>query len=412
MAEYIDSGRGDVDQTLGAWFDKNVVSGIREFRCQFGYFSFSGVQPFAGVLRDLAAGGGSVHVVLGSNSGSLKAQDVQRMLRVIEGDNASLTVVAFSDAVFHPKTVSVKRAEGSLGAVVGSGNLTGRGLGQNVEAGVVLDTCMDDRDDQIKRIDDSIDYWRSIAETVDDKVDGKSVFSISCDEDIRKLAEHGIINVFQPRAGGSQGGEMASNGFSSLQSRPKSWRQTQEGWSPDIDELIPSPPSQSQNKRESTHHFGDFKAASGEAQDVLLMKVRPRRNGRQVQISMGIHSGNFMNGAERVVDAAGNTREIGFNIARGHRNTARFEAPEMAGMNNPVAIFRWVQRPERQDDAQELLVEIFDADDSRKGGEILRSLQDGLADRVVVDARRLNYDFTVVSKTDIDQAQWYKMHTI
>jgi hypothetical protein len=135
MAKYIESGSGEADQDVGHWLDANLVAGIREFRCQFGYFRYSAIQPFADLIRDLAAAGGQVHFVLGSNVGSLIAADTQRLLRVASGVHASLTIVSFTEAEFNPNTAHIVRADKSIAAVVGSSNLTGRGRGQNVEAG-------------------------------------------------------------------------------------------------------------------------------------------------------------------------------------------------------------------------------------------------------------------------------------
>ena len=100
---YIDTGGGDRAGSVGTWLDENVLSGIKGFRCQFGYFRFAALAPYASVLRESAQAGHPVHVVLGSNGGSLVAQDVQRALRIVEGTSGRLSVVAFTGAEFHPK---------------------------------------------------------------------------------------------------------------------------------------------------------------------------------------------------------------------------------------------------------------------------------------------------------------------
>src|SRR5918992_893599 len=129
MPRYIDSGSGRANQDVGHWLDANLVPGIRAFRCQFGYFRFSAIEPFADLIHAAGELGHPVHMVLGSNDGSLVAQDAQLALRVAEGADASLTIVSFADAEFHPKTIHIVRANGSSTAVVGSSNLTQRGLG-------------------------------------------------------------------------------------------------------------------------------------------------------------------------------------------------------------------------------------------------------------------------------------------
>lgn len=200
MAKYIDSGSGEADQDVGHWLDANVVAGIREFRCQFGCFRFSAIKPFADVLRDLAAVGGHVHFVLGSNFGSLIAADAQRLLRVAAGTHASVTVVAFADAKFHSNTVHIIRADGSITAFVGSSNLTLRGLGQNVEAGVIFDSQDSDPADQLERIRNAIDWWRNVANNpTAHPLIAPGVFPIGTDDDLRELVRRGIINVPQSR---------------------------------------------------------------------------------------------------------------------------------------------------------------------------------------------------------------------
>ena len=202
MAKYIDSGSGEAEQDMGHWFDANVVAGIREFRCQFGYFRYAAIKPFADVIRDLAAEGGQVHFVLGSNDGSLIAADAQRVLRAATGVHASLTIVSFADAKFHPNTVHVVRADGSTTAVVGSSNLTIRGLGQNVEAGVIFDTRARDPAGELKRIRTAIDYWREVTSNVAAYPQvAPAVFPIKDDDDLRDLVDRGIINLPQPPFG-------------------------------------------------------------------------------------------------------------------------------------------------------------------------------------------------------------------
>jgi hypothetical protein len=162
MPRYIDTGTERPNQDVGHWLDQNLVAGVRAFRCQFGYFRFSAIEPFADLIHDVAELGGAVHLVLGSNVGSLVAQDAQLALRVAEGTDTSLTIVGFADAEFHPKTLHIVRVDGSSTAVVGSSNLTSRGLGRNVEASVVWDSTAGDDVAEIQAIADAIDRWRTL----------------------------------------------------------------------------------------------------------------------------------------------------------------------------------------------------------------------------------------------------------
>jgi len=189
MARYLDTGSGGPQHYLGHWLDENVTLTLRGFRCQFGYFRYRAIAPFADTLRARAQAGDPVHLVLGSNGGSLIAEDVQCALRIIDGEAARLTIVAFSGAEFHPKVVHITRVDGSVAALVGSSNLTENGLGTNVEASVVLDSREGDAPGTFGEIAGAIDRWHGLS------ADG--VFHVETDADVQGLVDAGIINLPQ-----------------------------------------------------------------------------------------------------------------------------------------------------------------------------------------------------------------------
>ena len=235
MPRYIDTGNQKPKQDVGHWLDENVVAGIRGFRCQFGYFRFEAIRPFANVIHNVADLNDPVHLVLGSNAGSLIAQDAQLALRVADGRDASLTIVSFADAEFHPKTIHIVRADGSSTAVVGSSNLTGRGLGKNIEASVILDSNKDDPA-VLQAIAEAIDRWHLLDE---EKLKEEGAYWINSDADIQDLANQGVINAPQPvrRVGGTRG----SASISTLTRRQATWTPSREGWRPTVPALIPRP---------------------------------------------------------------------------------------------------------------------------------------------------------------------------
>jgi len=190
MAIYLDTGSGEPNQCVGHWLDENLVAGIQGFRGQFGYFRFTALTPYAGFLRDAATIGHPVHIVLGSNGGSLAAEDIQRVLRVVAGPAAAVTVVAFMGAEFHPKTIHITRADGTNASLVGSSNFTENGLGRNVEASIVLDELLNDDPATIRRVAECVERWRDLA--------APGVFQIETDADIQSLTDAGIINLPQP----------------------------------------------------------------------------------------------------------------------------------------------------------------------------------------------------------------------
>jgi hypothetical protein len=189
MARYLDSGSDDPTKCLGYWFNQNVVAGITGFHAQFGYYTYRALFPFGSHLHAAASAGHPVHLVLGSNKGSLKEQDLSWTFDLIRNaTDASLKVMAFGNAEFHPKTVCVRRADGSLAAVVGSSNLTESGLGRNVEAMVSLDSN-DDGQGLFQEIVDSTLRWQAGM---------PGVYPVISDADIDNLKAAKLINVPQP----------------------------------------------------------------------------------------------------------------------------------------------------------------------------------------------------------------------
>lgn len=218
MAQYIDSGSGDPAQAIGTWLDEQVVNGIRGFRGQFGYFAFGALENYVGVLRETAEAGNPVHLVLGSNEGSLLASDLQNTWSVVEGTtNASLTVVSYRNAFFHPKTIHITRTDTSTTALVGSGNLTEKGLGVHVEAALILDTDKGDNMTTIQEIADAAERWHTLTQP--------SIFPIRSQQDIDDLLTANIIAVLPPpRPVRPTVGTTSGQRTQPLASRPVLWR--------------------------------------------------------------------------------------------------------------------------------------------------------------------------------------------
>lgn len=159
MPRYLDTGSGQASDCLGEWLNANLVAGIQSFRGQFGYFEINAMLPYATTLANLAQQGQPVRFVSGANDGDLSAADVRGVLRLAENTRSgSLVVVRYDNALFHPKSLHLVRQDGSQAAVVGSANITARGLGRNVEAMVVLDTAIADDSQAIQAVADAIDW--------------------------------------------------------------------------------------------------------------------------------------------------------------------------------------------------------------------------------------------------------------
>jgi hypothetical protein len=133
--EYLDTGGRDPAKTLHAWLSSKLP-GATYFGCQSGYFTADALYAFGSQIRAILDGGGEVRLVLGANEDELSAADLNDALDLLEpyGAQASITIVSAVDVLVHPKTFYVERAGGELEALVGSANLTGSGLGANIEA--------------------------------------------------------------------------------------------------------------------------------------------------------------------------------------------------------------------------------------------------------------------------------------
>jgi hypothetical protein len=182
---YLDSGSGGPDDCLGQWLDRELCEGVRAFRGQFGFFDISALRQYLTVLQDMVTSGGQFRLVIGANSGDPPStDDLEALVPLIEsGDSSTVTVVGFSNALFHPKVLHLVRPSGVAVAVVGSANLTAKGLGHNVEAGLVIES-EDGTDDVLDRIASSIDYWSTCTDS--------GVHQVASVEDVNQLMDQGL----------------------------------------------------------------------------------------------------------------------------------------------------------------------------------------------------------------------------
>lgn len=157
--EYLDTGGRDPAKTLHSWLSSKLPAATY-FGCQSGYFTADALYAFEGDVRAILDGGGEVRLVLGANEDELSASDLNDALDLLEpyGAQASITIVSAVDVLVHPKTFYVERAGGELAAVVGSANLTGSGLGANIEACLAISSTSEPTApfDEIK---DAIEAW-------------------------------------------------------------------------------------------------------------------------------------------------------------------------------------------------------------------------------------------------------------
>ncbi|MEM9752665.1 MAG: phospholipase D family protein [Planctomycetota bacterium] len=186
MLKYFDTGFRGKDDCLGNWLDLELVPGIKSFRGQFGFFDFSALRKFLPTLETMVEDGGTFRLVIGANHGDPASKsDIDALLPMLAGGgDARLAIASFSNALFHPKTLHLSRADDTVVGVVGSANLTGKGLGHNVEAGVVIESCDLSRE-TLTEIASAIDRWF--------ECDIEGVYEITEQGDVTSLEEHGLI---------------------------------------------------------------------------------------------------------------------------------------------------------------------------------------------------------------------------
>lgn len=160
---YLDTGNRDETQTLYSWLRDELVDATY-FGCQTGYFSADGLYPLESSVKALLAASGTMHLVVGANEAALRSIDLEYVLELFDDApptaTTSLTIVAASDVLMHPKTYYVERADGARAALVGSVNLTYPGLSRNIEAAIAIDSSTDHQPIVFDGIRDAITAWQ------------------------------------------------------------------------------------------------------------------------------------------------------------------------------------------------------------------------------------------------------------
>src|SRR5581483_11678698 len=157
-----------------------VQAGIRELRCQSGYFTLDGLSVLLPALKQCASDGSTVRLLIGSNQGVTVASHIAFIAGTlgIPRENVSIGIVSFDGSLFHPKAYHVVRTDGMQTAYVGSANLTGPAIeGSNIEAGVILDTRETDASAVLEKISNTVDAWFT------SRLDGLSIINAPVDVD-------------------------------------------------------------------------------------------------------------------------------------------------------------------------------------------------------------------------------------
>lgn len=356
----------------------------RTFEFAVAWINYSGAERIKESAREFLAEGGCMRATVGLDFGSTTYEGLSSLLD-LEGGGADITTHVFCDenpaCTFHAKVFLFSNADRAR-LFVGSNNMTGAGLATNVETALGFSGAL--HDETIRGARQALAAWR------DERNDTRT----------RRLTRE-LLEQLRDRR------------YVLTEEEIRDRRNSEGGSRPSTEEPLfgrSSTRPRRPGRRADGRSAGVGRTTGSALGEVLLMRVRPRRNGNQLQISMRVLEASFMNSAEEVVSTDGSHRPIGYNMARGVRNTARFEAPEMMGMENPVARFQWIGAGRSGRGAAKVLqYEIFDAGSDAEGARIFRKLEEGIATPPVSNLDELSQEETVLSTSDRASAQWYRL---
>jgi hypothetical protein len=137
---FLDSTSRAFSDTALGWL-LNVLPRARRLTAVSAYYDGAVLDWLEEPIEALIRRGGAARIVVGSNRGVTRAEDVERLLRVLRPGmpQSRLAVEYYEDALFHPKVYIAELARGAR-ALIGSANMTASGSVLNVEMGVELST--------------------------------------------------------------------------------------------------------------------------------------------------------------------------------------------------------------------------------------------------------------------------------
>jgi hypothetical protein len=190
---YIDTGSRDPAHAVATWLAAVLTDQVTEVRWQTGFFNDEPLGLFAQTFQRLAQAAGRVHALIGSNPPGTQHAPVAQLVQLLglPRANVRLGVIQYRQGFYHPKTIHLRRANGSQCAYVGSANLTGPGVSSlHVEAGLTLDTADGDPIGVLNEIAAAVDAW------FDDNRAGLHV--VANPADVQQLLDDGVLIVPPP----------------------------------------------------------------------------------------------------------------------------------------------------------------------------------------------------------------------
>jgi hypothetical protein len=346
----------------------------------------SGLDRVLESARAFLEAGGCIRATVGLDFGGTSHEGLAKLLD-LEATGADIATYVFFDRsgyTFHPKIYLFSDTSRAR-LYVGSNNMTGGGLENNVEAALEVSGGLEDETIRVART--TLASWRDpIAEPRCKRLTA---------ELLGKLLDSSLVRTEeQIRRQRRSESTVRSSDAAAIFSTGTTGTRTSVGVA---------------GVRGEMSRYG----SASDSVEVLLMRVRKRRNGNQIQISKCVLNGPFMDEATEVALTDGSRRRIGSNTARGNKNTERFEAPGLRVMTNPVARFRWVNAGSASGGiGKYLLLELFDADQGGEGAEILRKLKQGIGTPPLRNLKQLSRDETALSASSPENAQWYRLDVI
>jgi len=347
------------------------------FEFAVAWVNRTGIDKILDSVERFLSRNNQVRATLGLDFGSTSYEGLRCFLD-LENRSFDIKTYVFHDenksCTFHPKAFLFKNNTDAR-LLVGSNNMTGAGIGTNIELSMAVTRPLDDLD--IQKVGRILQRWRDeesesrVRRLSQDFLERlREAGYVRTEEEIRReRAEADVVPSREPLFGRSNTPPRKRN-RSSLEMLPGS---------------------------EHAHSANE-----------LIMRVRPRRDGTQLQISMRIYP-LFFNDVTDVVSAvSGQRQKIGIskrNSSRGRiPNTARFEAPELDGLQNPIAVFKWAGEA-----SEELVYQIYDGNDNGEGARFYKRLREGINTTPETRLESLSKDYTVLSKSNIESAQWYRL---
>lgn len=336
----------------------------------------SGMAYLSDHLANFLRNGGELSVIVGIDLQNTTREGLQALLD-LEQHGRCETYVYHNEAgsIFHPK-LYLFRNEEEARLIVGSNNITEAGLYVNVEAGLQVDTGVEET--VVAQALDAISSWKDTASELAVRLDP---------EFLERLSREGYV---------------PDEAAARTKLRREGTRRSATGHPPLFASRRFAPPANVRGTaRPAAPEAGRPARPAGAAPPavqasvaqgtVLLMRLRKASvtdRPTQTQIPFRVVDTFFQNAT--AVRSAHSDDEHGIiqASARGTRNTIKLEIPEMREFVQPVARF------ERTPDG--IVYEVYDVG-SPKGNQIMASLDEGRRDRT-----------TQMTISDAERATWWR----